>query len=170
MRRWILFLTLGLAATFVLPTPVSQAEAAFPTSFPIVGHTASPQQGAFPQTITQTERLTGSLRIATLVATYFNRQVEEILALRARDIGFGCIAKALFTAAEADVPLEQVLQMHLQGLGWGEIRKSLNLPAGMPHASLGQIISQGRGHTKRTEWMPPGQAKKLEKGKSRNKP
>ncbi len=165
MKRWILFLTLGLAAMLVLPPPASQAEAVFPAPPRAGGLTASPQSVASAQVITQTEQLTGSLRIATLVAGYFNRRVEEILALRAQDIGFGCIVKALFTAVEANVPLEQVLQMHLQGLGWGEIRKSLNLPAGMPHASLGQIISRGRGHNKGTEWMPPGQAKKLGKGK-----
>ncbi len=167
MRRWMLFLILGMAAVFVLPAPASQAEAVFLAPSPIVGFTASPQPETLAQPVTQTGQLTGSLRIATLVAGYFNRHVEEILALRAQDIGFGCIAKALFTAAEANVPLEQVLQMHLQGLGWGEIRKSLNLPAGMPHASLGQIVSQGRGR-KGTEWMPPGQAKRL--GKTRSKP
>lgn len=170
MKRWILLLTLGLASTLILPAPASRAESAFPTFTPVIGLAASPQQAGLAQTVTQTEQLTGSLRIATLVAGYFNRQVEEILALRARDIGFGCIAKALFIAVEANVPLEQVLQMHLQGIGWGEIRQGLNLPAGMPHASLGQIVSQGRGHNKGAEWTPPGQAKRLGKGKNQGKP
>ncbi|MGB9723311.1 MAG: hypothetical protein ACP5OO_03680 [Chloroflexia bacterium] len=166
MRQWMLFLALGMVVVLIFPSPVAPAEAASPSHPPAVAFPTRPQSDASTQAITQTRPLTGTLRIATLVAGYFNRQVEEILALHAQDIGFGCIAKALFTAMEANVPLEQVLQMRLQGLGWGEIRQSLNLPAGMPHTSLGQIISQGRGR-KGAEWTPPGQAKKLGRGRGR---
>ncbi len=109
--------------------------------------------------VTGTQPMTGTVRIATLVATYFDRSVEEILALHAQDMGFGSIAKALFTAAEANTTLEAILAMRLQGLGWGEIRMNLGLPAGMPHKSLGQIVSQGSGN-KGPEWAPPGQARK----------
>jgi len=163
MKRWGIFLVLGLAAALLLPAPVAPAEAASPVSWPATGFYRTE---AFAQTITQTRQLTGTLRIATLVAGYFNRQVEEILALHARQIGFGCIVKALFTAVEANVSLEQVLQMRLQGLGWGEIRQSLNLPAGAPHASLGSIISRGHG-PKGAGWTPPGQVKKLGQGRSK---
>lgn len=112
--------------------------------------------------ITGTPAMTGTIRIATLLASYFNRQVQEILALHGREIGFGCVVKALYIAAEAGVPLEQVLDMRQQDVGWGEIRQALGLPAKTPQVTLGQIISQGRGH-KGPDWLPPGQAKKAGK-------
>jgi hypothetical protein len=139
-------------------------------AFALDGHAAAlvapvPPMAPVPQplwattVVTGTTPMTGTLRIATLLATYFDREVQEILDLHAQDLGFGCIAKALFIATEANVPLSQVLEMHLQGIGWGEIRQNLGLPAQMPHASLGQIIGKGHGR-KGSEWMPPGLAKK----------
>ncbi len=115
--------------------------------------------------VTGTEYPTGTVRIATLLAKYFDRTVEEILDLHAQDLGFGQIAKALFTAVEADTSLETILEMRLQGIGWGEIRQELGLHPGMPHASLGQVISQGKkgnapGQLKKVGgWTPPGPAK-----------
>ncbi len=150
----------------LVPLP---AQAAPPSSYvPVPAALFTPADSILAaQTITETGELTGSVRIATLLATYFDRDVQEILDLHAQEWGFGGIAKALFTAVEANVPLEQILQMRAQDIGWGEIRQSLGLPPGMPHKSLGQVI--GRGHNKTQDWVPPGQAKKGPNGKNLNK-
>jgi hypothetical protein len=129
---------------------------------------------SFQPVLLQTTQVTGTVRLATLIASYFDRQVEEILELHEQEIGFGSLAKALYTAVEAGVSLEEILEMHLQEVGWGEIRQGLGLHPGMPHASLGEIISQGKkgpdwippGQRKKMgEWTPPGQVKKEEKAK-----
>lgn len=146
---------LSIPAAPIAPTEIP------PTSAVI---SISPSAGApAPGTtlaVTETAPMTGTVRIATLIASYFDRQVEEILDLHGEELGFGGIAKALFTAVEADTSLEEILEMRLQGLGWGEIRKTLGLHPGMPHASLGQIISQGQGR-KGPDWVPPGQRKQM---------
>ncbi len=163
MRHWCaLALTLCTFALLALPT---QATAASPSAAASTGpsiltaEAAASGELSAALVVTGTPPMTGTLRIATLLAQYFDRDVEEILALHADEFGFGSIAKALFTAVEADVPLEQILDMRLQEMGWGEIRQELGLHPGMPHASLGTVISQGHGH-KGPDWMPPGQAKK----------
>lgn len=162
MKRWLgIFLALS-AIVLLVPAGRSYAEPDRPW-LPPSGKTPPPATTlVVTQDITGTEVLTGSVRIATALAKHFNRTVQEILALRAADLGFGNITKALFTALAAGVPLEQVLQLRAQGIGWGEIRQSLGLPAGMPHQSLGQIM--GRGHGKDPSGLPPGQAKKQEGG------
>jgi len=151
---------LVLCAVFrLLVVPQAAAEPA-PAYLPAPELGSTPATLAATQELTETGKLTGTVRIATLLAKYFDRDVEEILYLHTQEWGFGGIAKALFTAVEAGVPLETILQMREQDIGWGEIRQSLNLPPGMPHASLGQIM--GRGHNKGTDWVPPGQAKKAQ--------
>ncbi len=156
-----------LVIALLLPSPVGAAPSFdSPPAAPLAAMAPAPHPLAATSAVTGTTHLTGTLRIATLLATYFDRDVQEILDLHARDLGFGCIAKALFIAVEANVPLSQVLDMHLAGIGWGEIRQSLGLPAQMPHASLGQVIGKGHGR-KGSDWVPPGLAKK---GLTREKP
>lgn len=165
MKSYLLLVALAIA--LLLPSPVAAAPS-FGTRPAVqpVAMAPVPHPLATTTAVTGTTHLTGTLRIATLLATYFDRDVQEILDLHARDLGFGCIAKALFIAVEANVPLSQVLDMYLSGLGWGEIRQNLGLPAQMPHASLGQVIGKGHG-PKGSDWVPPGLAKK---GLTREKP
>jgi hypothetical protein len=162
MKRWIC--TLLALLVFVALIPVSWAYAQPIDSTPSPAPIMSGQATAIgvTQEITGTNELTGTLRIATALALYFDRSAEEILALHAAEWGFGNIAKAFFTALEANVSFEQILQLREQGIGWGEIRQSLELAAGMPHQSLGQII--GQGHGRNPDWVPPGQLKKQEEG------
>ncbi|MGC8875283.1 MAG: hypothetical protein ACP5SI_12665 [Chloroflexia bacterium] len=160
MKSYLFAVVLGIA--LLLPSPVAAAPSVSSEIVPAiqpVGILPAPYPLATTATVTGTTHLTGTIRIATLLATYFDRDVQEILDLHARDLGFGCIAKALFIAVEANVPLSQVLEMHLSGIGWGEIRQNLGLPAQMPHASLGQVIGKGHG-PKGSDWVPPGLAKK----------
>lgn len=168
MKRLLVgFLVLSLT---LLPVPAPAQAATRPPQLLLLEIPAAPRPGeqALPATqiVTGTDEMTGSVRIATLLAAYFNRDVQEILNLHAADWGFGNLAKALFTAAEANVPLEQILQMRAQDIGWGEIRQELGLPAGMPHKSLGQIV--GRSH-QGEDWTPPGLAKKGLEGKNPNR-
>lgn len=158
MKRWLG--TLLILATLILLIPASRTYAQPIDSTAPLPLAMGTQVTAIAATqeITGTDELTGSLRIATALAVYFNRSAQEILALHAAEWGFGNIAKALFTALEANVSLEQVLQLREQGVGWGEIRQGLELAAGMPHQSLGQIM--GRGNGKDPTWLPPGLAKK----------
>jgi hypothetical protein len=146
------------------------------TTMPVLDHTLYATSA-----VTNTTQMTGTVRIATLVADYFEQKVQDILALRAQDIGFGNLVKAFFLVMEADVTLEQILEMRRQDIGWGEIRKDLGLHPGMPHASLGQIVSQGRakkgldwiplGWQKKAEgWAPPGQVNKEGEGSDRAPP
>lgn len=166
MNKTIAFvLALALLAMAVLPSEAAQSGETPPVAFTYATIAAPPaEELTATEIVTGTPPITGSLRIAHLIAAYFGLTADEIIALRTQDIGWGYITKALFTASQTGVPLEQILEMRRQGMGWGEIRQSLGLPAGMPHTSLGTIISKGRGPDK-GEWTPPGQAKKAGKGK-----
>lgn len=126
------------------------------TTVPVLDHTLHATSA-----VTSTTKITGTVRIATLVANYFEQRVQDILALHAQDIGFGNLVKALFLVVEADVTLEQILEMRRQDIGWGEIREDLGLHPGMSHASLGQIVSQDRAK-KGLDWIPLGWQKKAE--------
>lgn len=166
MNKTIAFvLALALLAMAVLPSEAAQPGETAQVAWAYATIAVPPAEGlTASEIVTGTPPITGSVRIARLVAAYFGLTADEIIALRAQNIGWGNIAKALFTAGQAGVPLEQILEMRRQGIGWGEIRQSLGLPAGMPHTSLGTIISKGRGPDK-GEWTPPGQAKKAGQGK-----
>jgi len=150
MNKMLAFiLALAVLALAVLPaeaaTPIGTPEATF-TYTAIAAPPA--EELTATEIVTGTPPITGSVRIAYLIAAYFGLTADEIVALRSQDMGWGSITKALFTAGQAGVPLEQILEMRRQGIGWGEIRQSLGLPAGMPHSSLGTIISKGHGPTK----------------------
>lgn len=163
MRRWLC--TFLILATCILLIPISPAHARpiASTASPALVMNTPVKAVAVTQAITGTNELTGSLRIATALALYFDRSAEDILALHAAEWGFGNIAKALFTALLANVSLEQILQLREQGIGWGEIRLSLDLAAGMPHQSLGEIVGRRNGDD--PNWVPPGLAKKEQQGK-----
>jgi len=163
MTRWLCFaLALTAVLGLLLPAQATSAEAVTPAQAvsPAPVFAGQEQPLSASTAITGTPPMTGTIRIATVLAQYFDRNVQEILGLHNQDLGFGCITKALFIAAEAGVSLDQILAMRQQDLGWGEIRQSLGLPAGMPHTSLGQLISKSHGQ-KGPDWVPPGQAKKL---------
>lgn len=163
MKRWLyICMTLG-TLLLLAPTARTQAQPAGPSLWP-AGAPLDGQETAIAvtQEITGTGELTGSVRIATALANYFDYDVQEILDLHAADLGFGNIAKALFTSLAANISLADVLALRAQDIGWGEIRQSLGLPAGTAHQSLGQVV--GRGNAKAPDWVPPGQAKKLAKG------
>lgn len=178
MKRWLCtFLALS---AIILLVPASQVHARpIDSSVPPVPVISAPAPAiAVTQPFTGTEDLTGTVRIATALATHFDRSVAEILALHAAEWGFGNIAKALFTSVEANVPLEDILKLRELDIGWGEIRESLGLFPGMPRQSLGQIVGRGNGKdpgwappglAKKQDpnWVPPGQAKQLEKNKGK---
>lgn len=117
-----------------------------------------PQAAALQTTrvVTGTPGLTGTIRLATLIANAFGIPVDDVLALRLQEIGFGNIVKALFISAQTGVPLEEILAMRAQEIGWGEIRRELGLHPSNASSSLGQIV--GRGHNRHgADWVPPGQ-------------
>lgn len=144
---------LPLPAVLAAPAEISPA-----MSIPVSAPAPGPLHATLA--VTGSRPMTGTIRIASLIASYFERQPEEILDLHAEGLGIGNITKALFTAAEAGLSLDEILEMRLQEIGWGEIRQALGLHPGMPRGSLGQIISQGQGG-KAPDWMPPGQSKKM---------
>lgn len=74
--------------------------------------------------------------MAEKLALYFDLPYEEAMALFESGIGFGLMMKAYRLAdanPEAGVSGAELLEMHLSGLGWGEIRQQTGIhPGGGP--------------------------------------
>jgi hypothetical protein len=79
--------------------------------------------------------------VGIVISMYFNIPYTQVMALHAEGFGFGEIARAYLTAQAADGALtpEQVLNMRLAGVGWGQIKKDYGVHPG--GNGLGSIMS-----------------------------
>jgi len=137
MRKKVLTLAVFVGATLLLTaTGVLAASPAASNPHPIL------QEPTAPPAITATTGITNP--VATLLAAYFDRTLEDILAWHDEGLGYGEIAIALFLAQSSGQDVNYIISLHQEGLGWGEIAKTLDLAPGNRDRNLGAIVS-GRG-------------------------
>ena len=120
-------------------------------------------------TVTETLDLTGTNKIAEAIVTYFSGTltftstvmtttvtttvgVSDVLALHNEGWGFGEIFKLYQLAVESGMTPDQIKAMRDSGLGWGQIAMDLNLAPGNKGKNLGAAVS-GRGTISSTQTM-----------------
>jgi hypothetical protein len=91
--------------------------------------------------VSGTEHVTGSQMIAGCIATLFEVPISDVVDLRVDGYGFGEIAKMYFFAQDAGLTVEEIIDLRELGMGWGEIARYVGLPPSNRDRKLGQIIS-----------------------------
>jgi len=98
------------------------------------------------EAVTETESLTGSLKIATAIGNHFKVPVADITKLHDSGWGYGEIFKLYALAKASGKTVAEIKAMRDAGQGWGEIAKAMNLSPGNHGANLGSIMRQQRGN------------------------
>ena len=80
------------------------------------------------------------MKIALAVARTFSTTVEQVLAIRAQNMGWGEVYKLFLLAKLTGQTPLQIMQSRQEGMGWGQIFKAQNLSPG-----LGKITLPGGG-------------------------
>lgn len=70
--------------------------------------------------------------VGSAIAVYFNIPYTQVMALHDEGFGFGTIARAYLTAFASGgaLTVEQALEAHQAGVGWGQIKKDYGVPPG----------------------------------------
>lgn len=104
--------------------------------------------GTTTSTLTPTVPMTGPLKVATAITSYFSSTalLEEVLSMHASGMGFGEIFRLFQLAALSGKGTDDILAMRESGMGWGEIAQKLGVPPGNKGNNLGAAVS-GRTET-----------------------
>lgn len=105
----------------------------------------------------------GQLKHADSVATAFEIDAETALALHEDGVGWGAMVKLLAIAEVKGVSVDQLLAgvPKVDGeyeFDFGQLRAGLTTE----QQEQLDLMPRGLGHLKMGNWLPPGQAKKLE--------
>ena len=98
--------------------------------------------------MTDTEHVTGTTgitnfgqaMIASAIASQFGVTVDEVLAVRNQDLGWGEVFKVFYYAKLSGKTVDQIIALREDDEGWGVIAKSLGLHPGLGKNNLGQTL------------------------------
>ncbi len=126
MKTWKLFLAVALAVVAVLL--ISSVVLAAPAA---TGSAPINRVNDDPEPIL-TDTLPTTHPVGIIIALYFNIPYTQVMTLHDEGFGFGEIARVYLTAYATDGALtpEQVLDMRLAGVGWGQIKKDYGVHPG----------------------------------------
>jgi hypothetical protein len=91
--------------------------------------------------ISHTEQVTGGQMIAGCLAAFFDVPMTDVVTLHSEGYGFGEVAIAYFLASDSGLTLEEILELREGDMGWGEIAQMLGLPPSNRDRNLGQLVS-----------------------------
>ncbi len=97
-------------------------------------------------TVTSTNSLSASLKVANAIAKYFSVPVSDVVALHNSGWGYGEIFKLYQLAKDSGKTVDEIKAMRESGMGWGVIEHTLGLPPGNHGKNLGGAVS-GRNVT-----------------------
>ncbi len=93
---------------------------------------------------TETPEPESDSRVAQAIADEFEVDVEEIIALHAEGLGYGEIVKAYALAEASGKTVEEILAMKEEGMGWGEIAQALEVKPGAWEPNLGELMRDSK--------------------------
>jgi hypothetical protein len=115
--------------------------------------------------------------IADRLSTYYGLDYDELMRMHEEGIGFGLVMKAYLVAStnpEAGLSGEELLEMRLSGLGWGEIWHETGAHPGQgrpPWAGQGHDGAAGHPGKGRPPWAGEGQGGAAgQPGRGRDRP
>jgi hypothetical protein len=82
----------------------------------------------------------GQTMIASAIASQFGVTVDEVLAVRNQDFGWGEVFKVFYYAKLSGKTVDQIIALREDDEGWGVIAKSLGLHPGLGKNNLGQTL------------------------------
>ena len=82
----------------------------------------------------------GQTMIASAIASQFGVTVDEVLAVRNQDLGWGEVFKVFFYAKMSGKTVAEIIALREDDEGWGVIAKSLGLHPGLGKNNLGQTL------------------------------
>ena len=82
--------------------------------------------------------------VANALATEFDVEVSEIIALHCAGNGFGNIARVYLLAEASNTPVADILAMRADGMGWGHIARELGVHP--RDIAPGRILGHGNGN------------------------
>lgn len=103
--------------------------------------------------ISGTVPVTGGNMIAGCLAAFFEVPVSDVLALHSEGYGWGELAIVYALAQESGWDVDDILAMKSSGIGWGEIAQFLGLPPSNRDRNLGRIVS---GRVVASDTIPVG--------------
>ncbi|MFQ6013826.1 MAG: hypothetical protein ACE5NP_00100 [Anaerolineae bacterium] len=147
----ILMAAISLAATGL---PVYAAQSGFPSVEP--GISPGPLAAVGSEGLTgvsnpgdtegdeedDDEGPSGTRHVAQAIAAYFGLTTEQVLAVHEQGIGYGNLVYLLLMADATGSGLDNILSMRGEGLGWGKIRKVLEWSPGKSETTPGRIVSE----------------------------
>lgn len=156
-RSWLrggLLVLLVAVSALALETASAASMAVLDLPFPNTAHAvtapaSSPGltvQSRMSDTITSTNQISGSFKVAIAIARYFSPAVTvtEVISMHQAGWGYGEIFKAYQYAFASGVTVANIEAMRQQGMGWGEIAKNIGQSPGNKGVNLGSAVS-GRG-------------------------
>jgi hypothetical protein len=135
MKMWKLLMAVALAAVAVLLMTSMVIAAPASTGSVQINRVYDDPDPVLSDTLPTTHP------VGIVISVYFNIPYTQVMALHDKGFGFGEIARAYLTAYMSDGALtpEQVLDMRLTGVGWGQIKKDYGVHPG--GNGLGSIMS-----------------------------
>jgi hypothetical protein len=126
MKTWKSFLAIALATVAVLLMTSWVIAAPASTGSVLVNRVYDDPKPVLSDTLPTTHP------VGSVIAVYFNIPYTHVMALHDDGLGFGQIARAYLTARASGGALtpEQVLDMRLAGVGWGQIKKDYGVHPG----------------------------------------
>jgi hypothetical protein len=82
----------------------------------------------------------GQTMIASAIASQFGVTLDEVLAVRNQDLGWGEVFKVFFYAKMSGKTVDEIIALREDDEGWGVIAKSLGLHPGLGKNNLGQTL------------------------------
>ena len=126
----------------ITPTvTITSTETITPTETVTATVTVTPTETVTPTaTITATTTITGETKIAEAIAKEFDLSVDQVLKLHKEGWGFGEIVRLYEIAKASGKSAEEIMEMRKHA-GWGQIEQELNVKITGPNTNLGAIIS-----------------------------
>ncbi|HEY3290146.1 MAG TPA: hypothetical protein VGK87_08480 [Anaerolineae bacterium] len=100
--------------------------------------------------VTSTLVLSGAVKPAIAIATAFSVTLTDVVKLHDEGLGFGEIFKVYELAKTSNMTATEILALRDSGLGWGQIEEKLGVKHGNHGENLGGIVS-GRNLTSTLE-------------------
>ncbi len=105
--------------------------------------------GAMEGTITPEPSVTpeptqADQKVAQAIADEYEVDVKDIIALHQEGLGYGEIAKAYALAEITGKSVEDILAMKKEERGWGEIAQELKVDPGKWDPNLGKVINENK--------------------------
>lgn len=103
----------------------------------------APETPTIPSIITSTVPVTTPSKIAAAITSYFSGTavIGSVIEMHAQGMGFGEIFRMYQLALAAGKTPEEITAMRRSGMGWGEIAHELSVPPGNKGANLGAAVS-----------------------------